>query len=81
MKKRTGLYPAVQADAAAVGVVSHAGGIALLETVRTCGLDRLLSEKDVMVGRLDDHFVRSATATMPKARRTVRAAVGLFFDA
>ena len=44
MKKRSGLYPSVQADAAAVGLVSHAGGIALLETVRVAGLDRLLSE-------------------------------------
>ena len=43
MKKRTGLYPAVQADADAVGVVSHAGGVALLETVRAAGLDRELS--------------------------------------
>ena len=44
MKKRTGLYPAVGADAAAVGVVSHAGGVALLETVRAAGLDRALSQ-------------------------------------
>ena len=44
MKKRTGLYPSVGADAAAVGVVSHAGGVALLETVRAAGLDRALSE-------------------------------------
>ena len=44
MKKRTGLYPAVQADAAAVGVVSQAGGVALLETVRASGLDRKLSD-------------------------------------
>ncbi len=44
MKKRIGLYPSVQADAAAVGVVSQAGGVALLETVRAAGLDRVLSE-------------------------------------
>ena len=44
MKKRTGLYPSVGADAAAVGVVSHAGGVALLETVRAAGLDRQLSD-------------------------------------
>ena len=43
MKKRTGLYPAVQVDAAACGVVSQAGGVALLETARVSGLDRLLS--------------------------------------
>lgn len=43
MKKRTGLYPAVQVDAAACGVVSQAGGVALLETARVSGLDRALS--------------------------------------
>ncbi len=44
MNKRSGLYPCVRADAAAVGVVSQAGGVALLETVRVCGLDRTLSQ-------------------------------------
>ena len=35
MGKCTGLYPSVQADAAAVGVVFQAGGVALTEkTVR-----------------------------------------------
>jgi len=29
VKKRTGLYPAVQADAAGAGVVSHAGAASL----------------------------------------------------
>ena len=43
MKKRTGLYPGVQVDAAACRVVSQAGGVALLETARGSGLDRLLS--------------------------------------
>ena len=43
MKQRTGLYPGVQVDAAACGVVSQAGGVALLETARVSGLDRLLS--------------------------------------
>ena len=43
MNKRTGLYPAVQVEAAACGVVSQAGGVALLETARVSGLDRLLS--------------------------------------
>ncbi len=43
MKKRTGLYRSVQVDAAACGVVSQAGGVALLETARVSGLDRLLS--------------------------------------
>jgi hypothetical protein len=44
VKKGTGLYPSVQADAAAVGVVSQAGGVALVETVRAAGLDRALSQ-------------------------------------
>ncbi|MCW2666863.1 MAG: transposase [Frankiales bacterium] len=44
MKKRSGLYPCVQADAAAVGVVSQAGGVALVETVRAAGLDQALSQ-------------------------------------
>jgi len=44
VKKRTGLYPAVQADAAGAGVVSHAGGVALVETVRAADLDVGLSE-------------------------------------
>ncbi len=44
MKKRSGLYPSVQADAAAVGVVSHAGGLALLETVQASGLGQAMSE-------------------------------------
>ena len=43
MKKRTGLYPSVQVDAASCGVVSQAGGVGLLETARVSGLDRLLS--------------------------------------
>lgn len=34
MKARTGLYPAVQVDAAACGTVSQAGSVALLETAR-----------------------------------------------
>jgi len=44
VKKRSGLYPSVQADAAAVGVVSQAGGVALVEAVRAAGLDRGLAE-------------------------------------
>ncbi len=44
MKKSSGLYPSVQVDAAAVGVVSQAGGLALVETVRASGLGRALSE-------------------------------------
>jgi len=37
------MYPRVQADAAGSGVVSQAGGVALVETVRAAGLDRALS--------------------------------------
>jgi len=44
VKKRSGLYPTVQADAAGTAVVSHAGGIALLETVGAAGLDVGLSK-------------------------------------
>ncbi len=44
MKKRSGLYPTVQADGAGAGIVSHAGGVALLETVRASGLDVMLRE-------------------------------------
>ena len=43
MKKFTGLYPQVRPDAAGSGVVSQAGAVALVETVRTSQLDRLLS--------------------------------------
>jgi hypothetical protein len=41
--KRIGLYPRVRADTSGSGVVSQAGGVALVETVRVVGLDRLLS--------------------------------------
>jgi hypothetical protein len=41
--KRSGLYPRVQADARGFGVVSQAGGVALVETIRVAGLDRALS--------------------------------------
>ena len=43
MKKATGFYPRVQVDAAGAGVVSQAGGVALVETVRASGIDRALS--------------------------------------
>ena len=43
MRKRSGLYPHVHADAAGAGVVSQAGGVLLLETVRASGLDTALS--------------------------------------
>ena len=41
--KRNGLYPGVHADTRGVGVVSQAGGVALIETARAAGLDRALS--------------------------------------
>jgi hypothetical protein len=41
--KRIGLYPRVQADTNGAGVVSQAGGVALVETVRAAGLDQALS--------------------------------------
>jgi len=44
VNKRSGLYPTVQADGAGAGVVFHAGGVALLETVRAAGLAGALSE-------------------------------------
>jgi len=43
VKKSSGLYPCVGVDAAGSGVVSQAGGVALVETVRVSGLDRELS--------------------------------------
>ncbi|HVV76349.1 MAG TPA: IS1380 family transposase [Mycobacteriales bacterium] len=41
--KRNGLYPRVQVDTAGAGVVSQAGGVALVEAARATGLDRALS--------------------------------------
>jgi hypothetical protein len=38
-----GLYPHVQTHTSGIGVVSQAGGVALVETVRAAGLDRALS--------------------------------------
>jgi DDE family transposase len=43
MVKRSELYPRVQADTRGAGVVSQAGGVVLVETVRAVGLDRALS--------------------------------------
>ncbi|MDQ2957462.1 MAG: transposase, partial [Actinomycetota bacterium] len=41
--KNIGLYPRVQTDTAAARIVSQAGAVALVETVRASGLDRGLS--------------------------------------
>jgi hypothetical protein len=44
VKKASGFYPRVNVDAAGSGVVSQAGGLTLIETVRASGIDRALSE-------------------------------------
>jgi hypothetical protein len=41
--KRSGFYPRPEVDAAGSGLVSHAGAVALTETVRTVGLDVAMS--------------------------------------
>ena len=43
MVKSTGFYPRVRVDTAGSGVVSHAGAVVLVETIRALGLDRVLS--------------------------------------
>ena len=43
MKKRSGLYPRVQIDAAGPGVVSQAGAVLLVETAPATALDQELS--------------------------------------
>jgi hypothetical protein len=43
VKKPTLSYPFVRVDSAGSGVVSHAGGVLLVEAVRASGLDRALS--------------------------------------
>jgi len=42
--KTTGLYRPVYTDAEGAGVVSHAGAVAVLDTVRVAGLDTVLSQ-------------------------------------
>ena len=42
--KNIGLYPRVQTDTAAVKIVSQAGAVSLVDTVRASGLDRGLSQ-------------------------------------
>lgn len=41
MKKRIGSYPRVRTEGAGRGVVSQAGGVLLVETIRKDGLDGL----------------------------------------
>jgi len=43
VRESTGLYPRVRTDAAGSGVVSQAGAVLLLDTIRAAGLDRALS--------------------------------------
>jgi hypothetical protein len=43
VNKRNGFYPRVRVDASASGVVSQAGAVALIETIRAVGLDRELA--------------------------------------
>jgi hypothetical protein len=43
VRKRSGLYPSVHVDGAGSGVVSQAGGVLLLETVRASGLGTALT--------------------------------------
>ena len=43
MKKRTGLYPRLHVDTAGSAAVGQAGGVLLVEMIRTCGIDRGLS--------------------------------------
>jgi hypothetical protein len=44
VRNSSGSYPRVRVDAAGAGVVSQAGGVLLVETARTAGLDRALTE-------------------------------------
>src|SRR4051812_38423765 len=43
VRESTGLYPKVVVDSAGTGVVSQAGAVLLVDTVRAAGLDRALS--------------------------------------
>ena len=43
MTKRSAVYPRVDVDTTATWVVSHAGGVLLVETIRTAGLDDALA--------------------------------------
>lgn len=43
MKHDTGLYPRVHVDTAGSAAVGQAGGVVLVETIRTAGLDRVMS--------------------------------------
>lgn len=43
MKKRIGSYPRVRVEGGGRGVVSQAGGVLLVETIRKSGLDQAIS--------------------------------------
>jgi hypothetical protein len=51
VNKGGGLYPWTEVDRAGSGVVSQAGGVTLVETVRVSGLDRELSRASAPWGR------------------------------
>jgi hypothetical protein len=44
VRESTGLYPRVRTDTAGSGVVSQAGGVLLVDTIRAVGLDRALAD-------------------------------------
>lgn len=44
VKTTAGLYPLVNVETGRVNALAHGGGMLLTETVRTCGLDVLLSQ-------------------------------------
>ena len=43
MKHDTGLYPRLHVDTAGSAAVGQAGGVVLVETIRTAGFDELMS--------------------------------------
>ena len=47
MKKRIGCYPRVRTEGGGRGVVSQAGGVLLVETIRKDGLDGLDGQGDI----------------------------------
>ena len=66
--KGSGLYPRVLADARGSGVVSPAGGLALVETVRASGVDTALSAGLAWWGRMSSRD--------PRGDRTRYASLG-----
>ena len=52
MSKSTGLYPGVSVDSAGAGLVSNAGSLLLVDTIRAAGLDVYDGEPKVNPGYL-----------------------------